>query len=122
MPRKIFIVDDEPDVSRLVARRIQSMGYDVRCFYDAETALQEIEVNLPDLVLLDIRLPDISGLEVFKILRSKEKSKRIPIVFFSAHSSKKEFCLNELGAEGFVEKPYDPQELKQVLSSLVALS
>jgi DNA-binding response OmpR family regulator len=76
MPFKVAIVDDEPDVSRLVSRRIQSMGYEVLCFFLGEEAIQGIRSNPPDLILLDIRLPDMSGLDVFKLLRSEDNLSR----------------------------------------------
>lgn len=115
----IFIVDDEEDVARLTAKRIGALGYEVACFFEGEGAVEAIQRKKPDLVLLDIRLPDISGLEIYRKLRADESLRHIPIVFFSAHGSQEGYCLGELGAEGFVKKPYDPQALKELIRRLL---
>ncbi len=115
----IFVVDDEEDVANLIAKRLKAWGYDPICFFEGKGVVEAIQSRQPDLVLLDIRLPDISGMEIYGQLKQNGKCQKIPIVFFSAHSEEESYCLNELGAAGFVKKPYDPQDLKNLLTKLV---
>lgn len=117
--KKVMIVDDEEDVAHLAARRIQSWGHEVVCLYDGGSVLAAVQKERPSLILLDMRLPDVSGADVYRILRGEKSLEAIPIVFFSAHSSQQDYCLNELGAEGFISKPYDPEEFRDVLSRLL---
>ena len=119
MSRKILMIDDEPDVSYLVARRIRSWGDEVVCLPRWEGALEAIRKENPKLILLDIRLPDAIGTDVYRTIREDQTLPRIPIVFFSAHDSEEKHCVEELGADGFIRKPYDPQELKRLIEALV---
>jgi len=112
---KILIIDDERDVAHLTAKRIRANGYEVECFFEGTGAIDIIRQKQPDLILLDIWLPGVSGIELFKILRQDKKLKSIPIVFFSADPSKESLSLQELGAEGFVKKPYNPVELLRII-------
>jgi CheY-like chemotaxis protein len=116
---KVLIIDDEEDVARLAARRIQSWGVDVVCLNEGGKVVETVFRERPSLVLLDIRLPDVSGIEVYRRLRCEEALRGIPIVFFSAHGSQEEYCLKQLGAEGFIRKPYDPEEFRQTVSKLL---
>lgn len=114
-----MVIDDEPDVAQLVAKRIRVMGFDTMCLYHGREAVQTIVDNQPDLILLDIWLPDISGIEIFGQLRTDEKTQHIPVVFFSADPSKEDYCLNTLGADGFLKKPYDPAGLSSTIQRLL---
>ena len=119
MASKVYIIDDEKDVALLMSKQIRALGYDVTCLYKGEGSLEKIRSGQPHLVFLDIRLPDISGIEIFKMLREDEECKEIPIVFFSAHSEQEHYCLNQLGATAFVKKPYDLLELKNLIKSIL---
>ena len=114
-----MIIDDEEDVAHLAARRIRSWGHEVVCLYEGNAALEAVRRERPSLILLDIRLPDVSGLDVYRRIRGETCLSFIPIVFFSAHGSQEEYCLKELGAEGFIRKPYDPEEFRDILSALI---
>lgn len=112
---KILIIDDERDVAHLTAKRIRANGYEVECLFEGTGAIEMIRKKQPHLILLDIWLPDISGIELFKILRQDKKLKNIPIIFFSADPSKESLSLQELGADGFVKKPYNPRDLLKII-------
>lgn len=116
---KVLIIDDEQDVAQLAARRIRSWGHDVVCLYEGEGAVEVVRREKPALVLLDIRLSGVSGIDVYRRIRRDESLKLIPIVFFSAHGSQEEYCLKKLGAEGFIKKPYDSEEFRKVISKLL---
>lgn len=111
MVQKILIIDDEKDVAHLAAKRLRASGYDVTCVFEGEGALEAVRRDSPDLILLDIWLPGISGIDLFWEMRSLRETRGIPVIFFSADPSKESLCLEELRSEGFVRKPYDPSEL-----------
>jgi DNA-binding response OmpR family regulator len=117
--KKIAIIDDERDLVHLASKRIKSAGYDVACCYDGRDAAQFIEQEKPALIILDIMLPGISGIDVFKNLRSKAQKPHIPVVFFSANPVMESHCLNELGAEGFITKPYNPNQFLALIETLL---
>lgn len=106
--RKILIVDDEADVLEVVEMLLISENYDVYKARDGKEALDIIKSVTPDLVILDIMMPEIDGVEVCKRMRKIDKMVDIPIVMFSAKLSavdKKESF--DAGADGFITKPFN---------------
>lgn len=106
--KKILIVDDEIDVVEVVAVLLEHEGYEILKAYDGQEALEVVENSNPDLIILDIMMPKIDGVEVCKRMRKQEKLKDIPIVMFSAKLSaidKKESF--DAGADGFISKPFN---------------
>ena len=115
---RIMIVEDEQDVSLLVTKRLRAKGYDVCSLSKGEEVLEKIGSLKADVILLDVWLPDVSGIEVFKRLRSEPSTQEIPVVFFSANPLQEEFCLKELGADGFIKKPYEAGELLEIIKKI----
>ncbi|MBF0494038.1 MAG: response regulator [Candidatus Omnitrophica bacterium] len=113
MPRNIIIVDDEPDLVKFSSYRLKYAGYDVVSASDAETALEMMRSNVPDLVFLDVHLPGMSGYDLCKIIKNDEALKKICVIFFSATSQLDEIeqKIKELNAQGYVRKPFEPHEL-----------
>jgi len=106
--KKILIVDDEIDVVEVVTVLLEHEGYEILKAYDGQEALDVIENVTPDLIILDIMMPKIDGVEVCKRMRKQEKLNEIPIVMFSAKLSaidKKESF--DAGADGFISKPFN---------------
>ncbi len=106
--KKILIVDDEIDVVEVVTVLLEHEGYEILKAYDGQEALDVIEEVVPDLVILDIMMPKIDGVEVCRRMREKEEMIDIPIVMFSAKLSaidKKESF--DAGADGFISKPFN---------------
>lgn len=106
--KKILIVDDEIDVVEVVTVLLEHEGYEILKAYDGQEALDVIENVTPDLIILDIMIPKIDGVEVCKRMRKQEKLNEIPIVMFSAKLSaidKKESF--DAGADGFISKPFN---------------
>jgi phosphate regulon transcriptional regulator PhoB len=112
MKAKILVVDDEPDVVQLIDYNLKAAGYDVITAADGEEALKKARASGPDLIILDLMLPEVEGLDVCKILRREPSTSAIPIVMLTAKASETDRVLGlELGADDYVTKPFSPREL-----------
>jgi DNA-binding response OmpR family regulator len=112
MAKRILIVDDEPDIRRLVAEALEVTGYDVRTAANGEEAIREASLYIPDLVLLDIMMPDMDGFAVYERLRAKPVDLRSPIIFLTARREINDKLLGfEKGAADYVTKPFHIKEL-----------
>ncbi|MGI8965387.1 MAG: response regulator [Limisphaerales bacterium] len=112
MKSKILVVDDEPDALELIEFNLKAAGYDVATAADGETALKKARTSLPNLILLDLMLPKVDGLEVCKILRRDPNTASIPIIMLTANAAEIDRVLGlELGADDYVTKPFSPREL-----------
>jgi len=112
MKQKILIVDDEPDAVELIEFNLKSAGFDVVTASDGEEALKKARLVLPDLIVLDLMLPEVDGMEVCKILRRDQKTSGIPIIMLTAKAAEIDRVLGlELGADDYVTKPFSPREL-----------
>lgn len=110
--KMIAIVEDELDIAELVARNLRKEKFEVNIFGDGENFLKSMEEGLPDLIILDLMLPGIDGLDVCKIVRSDEKNSSIPIIILTAKGSELDIVLGlELGADDYVVKPFSVREL-----------
>jgi DNA-binding response OmpR family regulator len=112
MSAKILVVDDEPDALELIAFNLKPAGFEVLTAADGETALKLARTTQPALIVLDLMLPQIDGLEVCKILRRDPATAAIPIVMVTAKTGEIDRVLGlELGADDYVTKPFSPREL-----------
>jgi len=112
MKQIILIVDDEPDVVELIQFNLISAGYEVITAADGTDALRKARSLLPDLVVLDLMLPEIDGMEVCKRLRRDQNTMRIPIVMLTAKAAEIDRVIGfEMGADDYVTKPFSPREL-----------
>ena len=109
----ILIVEDEPNTAEMLASYFEAQGYQVTTVGWGNDALSFVKKVLPDLVVLDIRLPDIDGYEVCRRLRSHRRTARIPIIFLTERRERIDRLTGlELGAVDYVTKPFDIQELR----------
>lgn len=109
---KILIVDDEPDVVTFLERVLCNEGFEVLVAYDGVEALSVAELEDPDLILLDIMMPMMSGYEVCQELRASAKTQSIPVVCVSsAHSPEARALSLKAGASALIVKPFSPAEL-----------
>jgi len=117
--KKILLVDDEPDLVKVTTYRLKKMGYDVVTGVTGQEALDLIRSEEPDLVLLDLRLPIIDGLDVCKEIKADEKFKDIPIILFTASTGSIVDNVKEVGADGFLIKPFDQEKLAAELEKFL---
>jgi DNA-binding response OmpR family regulator len=109
---KILVVDDEPDAVELVEFNLKAHGYEVVTAADGAEALHKARQGLPDLILLDLMLPEVDGLDVCKLLRRDQATSGIPIIMLTAKAAEIDRVLGlELGADDYVTKPFSPREL-----------
>ncbi|MGD6793894.1 response regulator YycF [Metabacillus indicus] len=109
MEKKILVVDDEKPIADILQFNLKKEGYDVFCAYDGNEALEMVEEVHPDLILLDIMLPNKDGMEVCREVRKKYE---IPIIMLTAKDSEIDKVLGlELGADDYVTKPFSTREL-----------
>lgn len=117
---KILVVDDEPDALELIEFNLKAAGYDVVTAADGNEALKKARLIAPDLILLDLMLPEIDGLEVCKILRRDASTAAIPIIMLTAKAAEIDRILGlELGADDYVTKPFSPRELGLRIKNLM---
>jgi len=110
--KTIFIIDDEPDMIKIASDLLESDQYLVRSATHPEQGLKEISNHAPDLLLLDVRLPDKDGFQVLKELKNDPKTKTFPIIMVSVKSDEADVVVGlELGAEDYIIKPFRKREL-----------
>src|SRR6266566_5503 len=117
---RVLIVDDDPDIQKLVSYNLSQAGFRVSTAATGLAALESVQDHRPDLIILDIMLPDLDGLEVCRKLRQDEKYRRIPIIMLTARTQEVDRVVGfELGADDYVMKPFSPRELVLRVKSIL---
>jgi len=119
-PKRILVIEDEEDVAGLLRARLASHGYEVHVEHAGRAGLRFAELTRPDLVILDLMLPDVDGFEVSEKLREHYSSWAVPILMLTARDQ----ALDKLhgyghGADAYMTKPYDAQELLGTVAELL---
>ena len=110
--QKILVVEDEPDIRKLVRYHLSQESFKVIEAEDGERALKLVQHEKPDLVVLDLMLPGLSGLEVCKLLQAKPDTARLPILMLTAKAGEADKVIGlEMGADDYLAKPFSPREL-----------
>jgi two-component system phosphate regulon response regulator PhoB len=125
MRTKILVVDDEPDALELIEVNLKGAGFDVLSAANGRQALEKARATLPALILLDVMLPEMDGLEVCKSLRRDPKTAGIPVIMLTARAAEIDRVVGlELGADDYITKPFSPREMvlrvKNLLKRLAA--
>lgn len=108
----ILIIEDEEDIVELIKYNLVKAGYAVNQALSGERGLEAVNRELPDLILLDIMLPGLGGLEVCKLLRGNPKTQNVPIIMVSAKGAETDVVTGlELGADDYISKPFSPKVL-----------
>jgi CheY-like chemotaxis protein len=116
--RRILIVDDEPDIAEVMGDRLAANGYDVQIVASARACYAAIGERRPDLVLLDIQMPEISGMEALVELKASHPD--LPVLMVSASTVQAAAAeARRKGAEGFLLKPYEPADLMRWVTNIL---
>ncbi len=117
---RVLVVDDEPNIVLSLEFLMQQAGFDVDTAADGERALQSVAQQPPDLILLDISLPGLSGFEVLDQLRNQPETARLPIIMLTAHGREVEREKGlALGADDYVTKPFSTRDLVAKVQALL---
>lgn len=110
--KHVLIVDDEPDIIELLSINLQKAGYTVTAAYNGRDALKSIQEDIPDVVVLDVMMPELSGTEVATRLRGSERTARLPIIMLTARADEVDQVVGlSVGADDYVTKPFSVKVL-----------
>lgn len=120
MPR-ILAVDDDPDILALVSYKLTKAGFEVVTASDGQAALDQLATSQPELLLLDVLMPGLSGFEVLRQLRSAERGTRLPVILLTGSAQEADIERGfELGADDYIVKPFNPRELLSRVNAVLA--
>ena len=112
MPKKILVVDDEKDIVDLITYNLEKEGFTTMSAYDGEVAIEMVKSQKPDLVVLDLMLPGMRGLEVCKFIRRNRETEALPIIMLTAKGDHVDRIIGfEVGADDYITKPFNIGEL-----------
>lgn len=118
---RILVVDDEPSVLSMVRMVLELEGHDVDTALDGQAALDSLERGIPDVILLDVMMPGLSGFEVAERVRARSAWREVSIIFVSAKAERDDLWTGwQLGADSYVTKPFDTDELVSEVSRVLA--
>ena len=118
---RILIAEDEPDIRDLVAFTLRFAGHDVTPTSNGEEAFQQASQVMPDLILMDVRMPKMTGYEACRAMKADPALKDIPVVFLSAKGQDTEIQTGmDVGAEEYLLKPFAPDQLSQRVKEILA--
>ena len=119
MSKLIYVIEDDDSIRELITMALTSFSYEVGAFDNAEDAMESIDERIPDLVIFDIMLPKMSGLEATKALRGKPETKKLPIVLLTAKDTEVDKVAGlDCGADDYITKPFGVMELGARLRSI----
>lgn len=123
MPKKIVVIEDDQDILNLLSHYLGKEGYSVKSAQDGARGLKLIKQETPDLVVLDLMLPELDGLEVCKRLRMDPRTSTLPMIMLTAKGEESDKIVGlELGADDYVTKPFSPKELVARVKALLRRS
>ena len=120
MSIKILLIDDEPDHILVVKARLEAIGHEVIGAQEGKEGLNLAKTKNPDLIILDITMPDLNGFQICRLMKADPNLKNIPILIFTALGSKNlaEKCL-EAGADDLIQKPWEAEDLEKKINALL---
>lgn len=111
-PKTVAIIDDEPDIVELVSVHLRKSGFRVKAYGDGDSLFKSLATSIPDIIILDLMLPDSDGFEICQYLKKSDKYSNIPIIMLTARTHETDKILGlELGADDYITKPFSPREL-----------
>jgi CheY-like chemotaxis protein len=110
--KNVLVVDDNPTIASIVREALRSEGYGVNCVYSGEEALDHLEGQTVDLIILDVLMPQMSGLEVLKRIKASPRTSPIPVIMLTVNDRDDDVLdAYKLGAECYITKPFRPRDL-----------
>ena len=109
---RIALVEDEPDIAEILRYNLEKEGFQVDLHDRGDTALASIQATPPDLILLDLMLPGVDGLEVCRLLKRNQQTAEVPMIMITARGEEMDRIVGlELGADDYISKPFNPREV-----------
>lgn len=118
---KILILDDDMDLLSIVKSLLKKRGYDVFAFANWQKAWENIKKNKPNLILLDVFLKGMDGMDVCKKLKSTSSTRHIPIIMFSSYPNIAASAIDEFGADEFIAKPFEVNDMFNKISEVLSV-
>ncbi|MBN1283934.1 MAG: response regulator [Anaerolineae bacterium] len=120
MPKNILVVDDDPLLCSLLESSLKRAGFDCQITYSGQTALDYIEKALPDLIVLDIMMPDMNGFEVARRIRANTQTANVPIIMLTARiDAASRRAGIDIGVDDYMTKPLSPKQLIDRIHALL---
>ena len=117
---RIYVVDDEPDMVELLATVLKGEGHEVETYTDGRAALARVLEEPPELLLLDLMMPDLDGFELLKLLRLDSRGRHVVVLIVSARTGHRaQLETLQLGANAYIYKPFSPRELAMQVRHLL---
>lgn len=117
---KVLVVDDEKHIVKLLEVNLEKAGYKVICAYNGYEALEKIKEDMPNVIILDIMMPEMDGIEVLKKIRENPQTKRLPVIMLTAKSSDEDIFLGwKEGADSYLTKPFEPAEVVVMVKGIL---
>jgi CheY-like chemotaxis protein len=120
---KILVVEDDPDISRIISSTLDRAGFDVVIAFGGADAIRKLTRHRFALVLTDLAMPEVTGVEVIQQLRAATATRNIPVIAVTAHTwDRIAQAANEVGCDGYVSKPFTPKQLLEAIGRHLGLS
>ena len=120
MKKKILIVDDEPGIVRLLSMRLKMKGYEIYKAYDGTESVKVAVKAIPDLILMDIKMPNGGGIGAFEKLIQIESTKAIPVIFMTAYPTEEiQTQVRKMGAKDCVTKPFVSRDFEEIINMTI---
>jgi len=118
--KKILVVEDDRDISELITYNLEREGYDIACLYDGGQAVDFVKKRKPELIILDLMLPEVDGIEICRMLKSDAATKHIPIVMLTAKGEEADVVIGlQMGADDYIPKPFSPKVLVARIKAII---
>ena len=118
--KKILVVEDDRDISELITYNLEREGYDIACLYDGSQVVDFVKKRKPELIILDLMLPEVDGIEICRTLKSDAATKHIPIVMLTAKGEEADVVVGlQMGADDYIPKPFSPKVLAARIKAII---
>ena len=118
--KSVLVIEDEPGLAEIIAINLQASGYDATVAHDGLQALYLLDRSTPDVILLDLQLPQVSGFRLIQLLRGREQTATVPVIVMTALSFREAEEVIRAGADAFLTKPFAPEDVVARVDQLIA--